>query len=172
RAWELEGRPLRMAVNLSGQQISTDGLVGVVRGALERTGLSPRLLELEITEGHILKRVEHCIDTLRELKGLGITLAIDDFGTGYSSLSYLKRLPVDRLKIDRSFVEGVPADHDDSAIVATILAMARNLGLAGIAEGVETEDQLGHLAAAGCDEYQGYLLGRPMPAAAIGATLA
>ena len=172
RAWELEGRPLRMAVNLSGQQISTDGLVGVVRGALERTGLSPRLLELEITEGHVLKRVEHCIDTLRALKALGVTLAIDDFGTGHSSLSYLKRLPVDRLKIDRSFVEGVPADHDDTAIVATILAMARNLGLAVIAEGVETEAQLRHLSAAHCDEYQGYLLGRPLPAEAIGARLA
>ncbi|MHB8788138.1 MAG: putative bifunctional diguanylate cyclase/phosphodiesterase [Thauera sp.] len=171
RAWEHEGRPLRVAVNLSGQQVSTDGLVNVVRGALERSGLSPRLLELEITEGHILKRVEHCIDTLRELKGLGITLAIDDFGTGYSSLSYLKRLPVDRLKIDRSFVEGVPADHDDTAIVATILAMARNLGLAVIAEGVETEDQLRHLSAARCDEYQGYLLGRPATAAAIDARL-
>ena len=172
RTWEREGRPLRMAVNLSGQQISTDGLVDVVRGALERSGLSPRLLELEITEGHILKRVEHCIDTLHELKGLGLTLAIDDFGTGHSSLSYLKRLPVDRLKIDRSFVEGVPADRDDTAIVATILAMARNLGLAVIAEGVETEAQLRHLSAAHCDEYQGYVLGRPMPAEAMDARLA
>ncbi|MDX5411414.1 MAG: EAL domain-containing protein [Thauera sp.] len=169
RAWERAGRPLRMAVNLSGQQISTDGLVDAVRGALDRSGLSPCLLELEITEGHILRRVEHCIDTLRALKALGITLAIDDFGTGYSSLSYLKRLPVDRLKIDRSFVEGVPADHDDTAIVATILAMARNLGLEVIAEGVETEDQLRHLTAAHCDEYQGYLLGRPEPADAIDA---
>ncbi len=158
-----------MAVHLSGQQISTDGLVAAVRGALDRSGLSPCLLELEITEGHILRRVEHCIDTLRALKALGITLAIDDFGTGYSSLSYLKRLPVDRLKIDRSFVEGVPADHDDTAIVATILAMARNLGLEVIAEGVETEDQLRHLTAAHCDEYQGYLLGRPEPAEAIDA---
>ncbi|WEN40652.1 putative signaling protein [Thauera sp. GDN1] len=171
RAWEREGRPVRVAVNLSGQQISTDGLVDAVRDALDRSGLSPRLLELEITEGHILKRVDHCIDTLRKLKGLGVTLAIDDFGTGYSSLSYLKRLPVDRLKIDRSFVEGVPADHDDTAIVATILAMARNLGLAVIAEGVETEDQLRHLSAAHCDEYQGYLLGRPVPADAIRARL-
>ena len=167
RAWELAGRPLRVAVNLSGQQVSADGLVDVVRAALAASGLSPRLLELEITEGHILKRVEHCIDTLHQLKALGITLAIDDFGTGYSSLSYLKRLPVDRLKIDRSFVEGVPADHDDVAIVATILAMARNLGLAVIAEGVETPDQLAHLTAAQCAEYQGYLLGRPMPAADI-----
>jgi len=163
RHWEEQGRELRVAVNLSGQQISRDGLSGLVRKILAETELSPERLELEITEGHLLQRVEHCIATLRDLKSLGVTLAIDDFGTGYSSLSYLKRLPVDRLKIDRSFVEGIPDDRDDAAIVATILSMARNLGLEVIAEGVENDTQLAHLRAARCSEYQGYLLSRPVP---------
>jgi len=163
RRWELDGHPLRVAVNLSGQQISRGDLYDVVRGVLGRTGLSAHLLELEITEGHVLKNVEQCIAALHRVKTLGITLAIDDFGTGYSSLSYLKRLPVDRLKIDRSFVSGIPGDQDDAAIVATILAMAHNLGMQVIAEGVETEAQLDHLLGARCCEYQGYLLGRPMP---------
>ncbi|MDO9599778.1 MAG: EAL domain-containing protein [Azoarcus sp.] len=163
RQWELQGRPLRVAVNLSGQQISHGDLFDTVQSALQRSGLSPHLLELEITEGHILKGVEACILTLRRVKTLGVTMAIDDFGTGYSSLNYLKRLPVDRLKIDRSFVEGIPLDRDDVAIVATILSMARNLGMEIIAEGVETTAQLGHLIEAQCTEYQGYLLGRPVP---------
>lgn len=163
RRWELQGRPLRVAVNLSGQQVSKGDLFDTVESALQRSGLSPHLLELEITEGHILKGVEGCILTLRRVKTLGVTLAIDDFGTGYSSLNYLKRLPVDRLKIDRSFVEGIPLDRDDVAIVATILSMARNLGMEIIAEGVETTAQLGHLVTAQCTEYQGYLLGRPVP---------
>lgn len=163
RRWELDGHPLRVAVNLSGQQISRGDLYDVVRGVLGRTGLSAHLLELEITEGHVLKRVEQCIAALHRVKTLGITLAIDDFGTGYSSLSYLKRLPVDRLKIDRSFVDGIPEDQDDVAIVATILAMAHNLGMQVIAEGVESTAQLEYLLGARCCEYQGYLLGRPMP---------
>jgi EAL domain-containing protein (putative c-di-GMP-specific phosphodiesterase class I) len=169
--WEKQGRSLRIAVNLSGQQISRDGLVELVREVLGTTGLSPTQLELEITEGHLLQRVEQCIATLRDLKSLGVTLAIDDFGTGYSSLSYLKKLPVDRLKIDRSFVEGIPDDRDDVAIVATILSMARNLGLDVIAEGVENETQLTHLRGARCAEYQGYLLSRPVSPAELEALL-
>ncbi len=164
QAWAAAGHPLRMAVNLSGRQVSDAALVDTVSHVLQRTGLDPRLLELEITEGHIMRRVEHCIATLQQLKQLGVTLAIDDFGTGYSSLSYLKRLPLDRLKIDRSFVQGIPEDRDDIAIVATILSMAHNLGLSVIAEGVETPTQLAHLQDAHCTEYQGYLLGRPLPA--------
>lgn len=171
RRWEEEGHDLRIAVNLSGQQISRDGLVELVHDVLAKTGLSPELLELEITEGHLLQRVEHCILTLRDLKSLGVTLAIDDFGTGYSSLSYLKKLPVDRLKIDRNFVEGIPDDRDDVAIVATILSMARNLGLEVIAEGVENDTQLTHLRNAHCTEYQGYLLSRPVPPAEVEALL-
>ena len=163
RAWQDQGLPVRMSVNLSGQQISRGALVPLVQSALQESGLPPEMLELEITEGHIMDHVEQCIETLEGLRDLGVTLAIDDFGTGYSSLSYLKRLPVDRLKIDRSFVEGIPDDADDVAIVSTIVAMAQQLGLKVIAEGVETEAQLGHLRAHGCDEYQGYFLSRPTP---------
>lgn len=167
RQWAQAGHPLRVAVNLSSHQVSQDKLFDTVKGALNRSGLAPSLLELEITEGHVLKRVEECIVELHRVKTLGVSLAIDDFGTGYSSLSYLKRLPVDRLKIDRSFVEGIPDDHDDISIVATILSMARNLGMGVIAEGVETPAQIEHLVAARCGEYQGYLLGKPMPPDAL-----
>ncbi len=172
RKWELAGKPIRVAVNLSSQQVGHRDLYQVVGAILQRTGLSPRLLELEITEGHILRQVEQCIINLEHLKTLGITLAIDDFGTGYSSLSYLKRLPVDRLKIDRSFVEGLPDDLDDAAIVGTILSMASFLGKDVIAEGVETPAQLGYLVQRECREYQGYLLGRPMPAEVFEAWMA
>ncbi|MEW6646462.1 MAG: EAL domain-containing protein [Pseudomonadota bacterium] len=165
KRWQEQGRPLRIAVNLSGQQIVHGDIVATVSEVLGETGLDPRWLELEITEGFVLSHAETGVRTLERLKALGITLAIDDFGTGYSSLSYLKRLPVDRLKIDRSFVQGVPGDRDDAAIVATIIAMARSLQLEVIAEGVETAVQLAFLREQGCDEYQGYLLGRPLPLA-------
>jgi EAL domain-containing protein (putative c-di-GMP-specific phosphodiesterase class I) len=129
------------------------------------------LLELEITESQVLNGADDTLLALAGLRQLGVTLAIDDFGTGYSSLSYLKRLPLNRLKIDRSFVSGIPDDHDDLSIVATILAMARNLGLEVIAEGVETEAQLAYLDSQGCEEYQGWLLGRAIDAAAFDALL-
>jgi diguanylate cyclase (GGDEF)-like protein/PAS domain S-box-containing protein len=167
RQWAQAGHPLRVAVNLSSHQVVRNRLFDAVKAVLDRTGLSPGLLELEITEGHVLKHVEECIAELHRVKTLGVSLAIDDFGTGYSSLSYLKRLPADRLKIDRSFVEGIPDDHDDISIVATILSMARNLGMDVIAEGVETPAQIEHLTAARCGEYQGYLLGKPMPPDAL-----
>ncbi len=163
--WQERGIPLRVAVNLSGQQIVHGDIVETVREVLAETGLDPHWLELEITEGFVLSHAEAGIHTLQRLKALGISLAIDDFGTGYSSLSYLKRLPVDRLKIDRSFVQGVPDDRNDAAIVTTIIAMARSLGLEVIAEGVETAAQLEFLREQRCDEYQGYLLGRPLPLA-------
>ncbi|MDD3518306.1 MAG: EAL domain-containing protein [Chromatiales bacterium] len=163
RRWEIDGRPLRIAVNLSGVQIVHGNVVQTVREVLRETHLDPSLLELEITEGFVLSHAEQGIRTLRELKALGVSLAIDDFGTGYSSLSYLKRLPVDRLKIDRSFVNGIPDDRDDMAIVQTVIAMARNLGLEVIAEGVETAEQKTFLAASACDAWQGYLLSRPLP---------
>lgn len=163
RRWHDMGLALRIAVNLSGQQIVHGDIVATVSEVLAETGLEPQWLELEITEGFVLSHAEAGVRTLERLKALGISLAIDDFGTGYSSLSYLKRLPVDRLKIDRSFVQGVPDDRDDAAIVTTIIAMARSLQLEVIAEGVEEASQLAFLRTQGCDEYQGYLLGRPMP---------
>jgi len=165
RQWQDRGRPLRIAVNLSGQQIVHGDIVATVNEVLVETGLAPQWLELEITEGFVLSHAEAGVRTLERLKALGVNLAIDDFGTGYSSLSYLKRLPVDRLKIDRSFVQGVPDDRNDAAIVTTIIAMARSLHLEVIAEGVETAAQLAFLRAQGCEEYQGYLLGRPLPLA-------
>lgn len=157
--------PLRVAVNLSGYQVLHGEIVETVRRVLAETGLAPERLELEITEGFVLSHAEQGIATLRELRGLGISLAVDDFGTGYSSLSYLKRLPIHRLKIDRSFVRDLPDDPDDVAIATTIILMARNLGLEVIAEGVESEDQLAFLRERGCEQYQGFYLSRPIPAA-------
>ncbi len=168
RTWRDQGVPLRrMAVNLSGQQIIRGGLVEAVRDILERTGVDPVDLELEITETFVMAHLSDGLETLHALKGLGITLAIDDFGTGYSSLSYLKRLPIDRLKIDRSFVKDIPADRDDMAIAATIIAMAHNLDLQVIAEGVEHTAQLDFLCRHRCDEVQGYLYGKPVSAEAF-----
>ncbi len=161
--WRENGLSLRMAVNLSGQQIIHGDVVSTVREVLKETGLDPHSLELEITEGFVLSHAETGVRTLALLKSLGIGLAIDDFGTGYSSLSYLKRLPVDRLKIDKSFVQGVPVDRDDASIVTTIIAMARSLNLKVIAEGVEDAAQRDFLQQQGCDEYQGFFFSRPLP---------
>ena len=162
--WKEQGMPLRIAVNLSGQQIIYGDLVAVLREVMQQTGIEPALLELEITEGFVLNHAEEGVQNLEQLHELGIGIAIDDFGTGYSSLSYLKRLPIDRLKIDKSFVHGVPDDGDDAAIISTIVAMANSLRLEVIAEGVESEAQLRFLDAQGCHEVQGYLLSRPIPA--------
>jgi len=166
--WDTAGMPpLRMAVNLSMHQLAGDGIVPLVRQVLEESRMEPQRLELEITEGVMVRHADRTVAMLGELKALGVTLAVDDFGTGYSSLSYLKRLPIDRLKIDRSFVRDIPGDRDDVAIATTIIAMARHLNLKVIAEGVEEQVQLALLAENGCDEYQGYFLSRPVPAAEI-----
>ena len=155
--------PLRVAVNLSGYQVLYGEIAATVRRVLEETGLEPDRLELEITEGFVLSHAEQGIAALHELRELGVSLAVDDFGTGYSSLSYLKRLPIHRLKIDRSFVRDLPDDPDDAAITTTIILMARNLGLKVIAEGVETPDQLAFLREQECEAYQGFYLSRPVP---------
>jgi len=130
---------------------------------LEESGLDPQHLELEVTEGLLLNNIEEAIDRLQELKDKGIKIAIDDFGTGFSSLNYLKRLPIDKVKIDKSFVDDVNTDTRDAAIVQSIISLAHNLQLTVIAEGVETEKQLAFLKEHGCDEIQGYLFARPMP---------
>lgn len=165
--WRDSKTALRIAVNIAAKQIHHKDFVGLVSETLTKTGLPPELLELEITESSIIENVEETVSKLRQLKALGVTVAIDDFGTGYSSLSYLKQLPVDRLKIDRSFVKDTPDDADDCAIVRTIISMSHNLGLAVIAEGVESERQLDFLRAQHCDEIQGYLLSVPLPAKQI-----
>ena len=155
---------IKIALNVSGRQFDHQNLIGIVQEALEDTRIPPQCLELEITESAIMRDPEKIIGILNELKAMGIRIAIDDFGTGYSSLSYLKRLPLDFLKIDQSFVEGVASDPRDQAIVRTTIVMAHSLNLKTIAEGVETEEQFSFLQDQGCDEIQGYLFSRPLPA--------
>jgi diguanylate cyclase (GGDEF)-like protein/PAS domain S-box-containing protein len=165
RAWQLQGLPsLRVAVNLSARQFVQEDLLDTIVNILAESGLAPDMLELEITESVTMENPEHATTLLKKLKALGIRLAIDDFGTGYSSLSYLKRLPIDNVKIDRSFIKDIPHDEDDVAITQAVIAMAHSLRLKVIAEGVESEEHLAFLCAHGCDEAQGYLYGAPMPA--------
>ena len=164
--WRRAGLPdLVMAVNLSAAQFRRSGIEDTVAQALQRSGLVPALLELELTESILLQDVEQVLATVQRLKQLGVQLAIDDFGTGYSSLSYLKRFDIDKLKIDQSFIRDLASDPDDAAIVRAIIQMAHSLGLRAIAEGVETAQPLQQLRGFGCDEAQGYLYARPMPAA-------
>lgn len=168
KAWQEAGfAPWRVAVNLSGMQFRQPGLTDTVREILHQTGLAPEYLELELTEGIILRNDDEVIRTLKELKDLGVHLSIDDFGTGYSSLSYLKRFPLDTLKIDRSFVRDITTDADDAAITSAIIAMAHSLKVQVIAEGVETCEQLAFLHGKGCDLMQGYLFSPPVPAETI-----
>ncbi len=156
-----------VAVNLSPVQFRSPGLVGAVRRALADSGLPPRRLELEITESALLHDSEAVLATLHQLRATGLRTALDDFGTGYSSLSYLRSFPFDKLKIDQSFVREMAYRPDCLAIVISVLGLARELGMATTAEGVETEDQLERLRAAGCTQVQGFLFARPRPAAEI-----
>ncbi|MFO1371850.1 MAG: EAL domain-containing protein [Candidatus Competibacteraceae bacterium] len=170
KAWQDAGLPsVRMAVNLSPRQIIDPDLPERIVTILQETRLQPNLLELEITESILMK--EGVLEILIALKKLGIQLSIDDFGTGYSNFSYLKRFPVDRLKIDRSFIQDIGQKSEDHAIAAAILAMARSLRLGVIAEGVETDFQLDFLQGLGCDEMQGYYFCRPQPSEQIAALL-
>ncbi len=165
RAWLDEGgAPDYVAVNVSAVQLSRSDLPAVVRAALEEFGLEARHLELEITESFVMAGPEAAVRVLRELKALGIRLSIDDFGTGYSSLAYLKRLPVDRLKVDQSFVRDMLVDANDEAIVRAVIALGHSLGLNVLAEGVETVEQAERLRHMGCDSAQGWHYGRPEPA--------
>ncbi|MHB1143795.1 MAG: EAL domain-containing protein [Thiobacillus sp.] len=166
QAWRQAGWPdMIMSVNLSALQFRRAGLIGMVAGALDRSGLPPHLLELELTESILLHDVENTLDTVQQLKAMGVRLSIDDFGTGYSSLSYLKRFAVDRLKIDRSFVRDLETDPDSVAIVRAVIQLARSLRLDIIAEGVETEAQLSFLREEGCPGVQGFLFSRPLTSA-------
>jgi diguanylate cyclase (GGDEF)-like protein/PAS domain S-box-containing protein len=164
-AWRADGiKSLRMAVNLSAQQLRSPGLVQSVDAVLKRHGLKGSDLELEITESVAMENPERAIDQLQALRDLGIQLAIDDFGTGYSSLAYLKRLPIQMLKLDRTFVRDIETDPSDAEISAATLALAHNLGLKVTAEGVETEAQRDYLIQHQCDFMQGYLFSKPLPA--------
>ncbi|WP_145184493.1 MULTISPECIES: bifunctional diguanylate cyclase/phosphodiesterase [unclassified Pseudomonas] len=163
RQWSLQGFAVRVSVNLSVYQLRQGKLVSLVRQVLEETGLTPQLLELELTESQLLESVEHIISTFEQLHALGVKLAIDDFGTGYSSLSYLKRLPVDYVKIDQAFIRGLHPGSQDAAITQAIITLSRSLGLKVVAEGVETHEQLAFLREQACDEAQGYLISKPVP---------
>lgn len=165
REWQRAGLlAVPVAVNISPLQFQQKGFVKKTMSLAEAAGLAPQYAELELTEGAIIRDVQAAQATLGTLKEEGFQLSIDDFGTGYSSLSYLKRFPIDKLKIDRSFVHGLPADADDAAIVSAIIAMAQALRLKVIAEGVETEGQVEFLRAKGCDQAQGYYYHKPLPA--------
>ncbi|MGH8355738.1 MAG: EAL domain-containing protein, partial [Pseudomonas sp.] len=154
---------ITVAVNISPVQFQRANFVENVRATLELTGLPAELLELEITETVLLDNAERAIHTLHALKSLGVRISIDDFGTGFSSLNYLKRLPIDKVKIDRSFVQEVISDRHDAAITQGIISMAHHLKLKVIAEGVETEPQVAFLKKSHCDAFQGYFFARPMP---------
>ncbi|NRR28763.1 EAL domain-containing protein [Oxalobacteraceae bacterium] len=168
KAWMDAGYgPLRMAVNLSPRQFSEPDLIASIARVLEQTGLPAACLEIELTESLFMNDVALAVELLHNLKKLGLTLSIDDFGTGYSSLSYLRKFPIDVLKIDRSFVSDISGDTDESAIVASIIALAHNLKLRVIAEGVESEQQLHYLWRNGCDQMQGYYFSRPVEADAF-----
>lgn len=162
QAWANAGFPIRIAVNLSPRQFRATDLVGQVRNALQHTGLSPSLLELEITESTAMDDPESSIRVLTEFKRLGVSIAIDDFGTGYSSLSYLKRIPADKLKIDKSFVDGVATKSEDAAIVRSVLALAASFDMETVAEGIEEEAQMQALIELGCNYGQGYFFSRPL----------
>jgi len=164
-AWDHAGlKNLRVAVNLSGRQFNDQNLAVVVSDLLHRTNCPAESLEFEITESMIMRNPDAALRTMHRITELGVRLSIDDFGTGYSSLSYLKRFPVEKLKIDRSFVRDIHTDADDATIVGAIAALAKKLDLSIVAEGVETTEQLAFLVSLGCDECQGYLFSRPRPA--------
>ncbi|RMT90856.1 hypothetical protein ALP39_02771 [Pseudomonas marginalis pv. marginalis] len=165
KTWHLNKvRVPKVSVNISARQFS-DGQLGTrIATILKDTGLPPACLELELTESILMREVNEAMHILDSLKNLGLSIAVDDFGTGYSSLNYLKQFPIDVLKIDRTFVDGLPSGEQDAQIARAIIAMAHSLNLAVIAEGVETHEQLDFLREHGCDEVQGYLFGRPMPA--------
>ncbi|MBU0689819.1 MAG: EAL domain-containing protein [Gammaproteobacteria bacterium] len=173
KSWQQHAytRHLTLAVNVSARQFRKSEFVDQVRRVLLETGVRPSLLKLELTESTVLLDVEDTIDKMRELKLLGISFSMDDFGTGYSSLQYLKRLPLDQIKIDQSFVRDIASDPNDAAIVQTIIAMTEALGLNVIAEGVETPEQQEFLELRGCHSFQGYLFGRPLPLADFEAAL-
>jgi EAL domain-containing protein (putative c-di-GMP-specific phosphodiesterase class I) len=163
--------PIRVSVNLSARQIARADIASSIANSLRATGLEPGLLELELTESVMFEDLELTTDAVQQLKALGVRLVLDDFGTGYSSLGYLKRLPIDALKIDRTFVGGLGREGEDSAIVNAVLSMASALGVTVTAEGVETHTQLARLRTLGCAFAQGHLFAEPAPATMFSALL-
>jgi EAL domain-containing protein (putative c-di-GMP-specific phosphodiesterase class I) len=171
-AWQRAGRPLRISVNIAAQDLLNPELREQVAAALARHGLPPRLLCVEITESGVMQDAARAVEVLARLQALGVGRSIDDFGTGHSSLAYLKRLSVDELKIDRSFVRSLVEDPKDRAIVLSIIELSHNLGLGVVAEGVEDAAAAEQLRRLGCDEIQGWLVARPLAPAALETWLA
>jgi diguanylate cyclase (GGDEF)-like protein/PAS domain S-box-containing protein len=161
------GRDLFVMVNVASRQLESSSLAGTIADLIAHTGIDASRLGLEITESVVMRDPQASSRALQALKALGLRVAVDDFGTGYSSLAYLRRFPVDLLKVDRAFVDGLGRDQEDSAIVAAIVSLAHTLGMAAIAEGVETEEQLRELRVLGCDMAQGFLMARPLTAAGV-----
>jgi EAL domain-containing protein (putative c-di-GMP-specific phosphodiesterase class I) len=165
QAWREAGIPLvRISVNLSGYQFADDQLITAIRDILKETQMQAEYLEFEITETVLMQDEGVTLNILNEMKAMGVRISIDDFGTGYSSISYLKHFPIDGLKIDRSFVKGLPEDKQDAAITPVIIMLAKALNLDIVAEGVETMEQLAFLCDKQCDQIQGYLFSPPVPA--------
>ena len=167
RAWQDAGLDLTVSVNLSVRDLQHPGLAATVAETLRANALSPSRLRLEITEGSMMDQPDRALATLKELATVGVSLSVDDFGTGYSSLAYLQRLPVDELKIDRSFVLGLAGSASDGEIVRSTVGLGHNLGLSIVAEGVEDESSLAFLKEVGCDIAQGFFIAKPMPAGSI-----
>jgi predicted signal transduction protein with EAL and GGDEF domain len=164
RAWQKRGsRNLWMAVNLSSYELQQEDLLSHVEGALAKSGLDPRFLHLEIPEGYAMQNLDRTVETLRALRALGVSLSIDGFGAGFSSLAHLRRLPIDRLKIDLAFVRGATTDPDDASVVTAVIAVAHSLDMKVVAQGVEDEAQVALLRALRCDEVQGFLWSAPVP---------
>ena len=172
RAWREARLPsLRLAVNMSARQFQRLGLDGRIREVLDETRMEPRWLELELTESVLMQEGDNPASLLEQLGQLGISFALDDFGTGYSSLSYLKRFPIKRVKIDHSFVRDIGTSEGDAALARAVIAMAHGLGVEVVAEGIESLEQLAMLRRYGCDEGQGYFLGRPVVPSEVPALL-
>jgi diguanylate cyclase (GGDEF)-like protein len=166
RVWQDAGMPsLRVSVNLAALQFRESGLVDSIRRALDDAGLQARYLEVELTESAVMSDPEQSVAILEQLSAMGVLVSVDDFGTGYSSMSYLRRFPIDKLKIDRVFINEITTRPEDASIVRAIVSLAHSLNLKVVAEGVETAAQLDFLKVVGCDEYQGYYFSRPLPAA-------
>ena len=166
KIWQSAGfANIRVAVNVSAQQFRDGKFIQTLVNALEMSKLDPQYLTLELTENTIMGNTQDNLNLLHEIKEMGVKLSVDDFGTGYSSLSYLKQLPLDELKIDRSFISGIRSEIDDAPIVTAIVAMAHSLGLRVVMEGIESHQQLKFSSNSGCDEYQGFLFSQPVSSA-------
>jgi EAL domain-containing protein (putative c-di-GMP-specific phosphodiesterase class I) len=171
-AWHASGHPLGVSVNVSARQLDGDGLLDDVRSALDASGLQPAYLTLEVTETALMRDPEATGSRLHELKRFGVRIAIDDFGTGYSSLAYLRQFPADALKIDRSFINSIAESKQSTAIIHTLVQLGKTLGIETLAEGIEDHNQLEALQREHCDQGQGFLFSRPLPANAVEGFLA